>query len=293
MTHTPLSVGLHEGIPAHIYHADPAPMPSLSSSLARVLINDSPRHACSQHPRLNPDKVARESTDSMDLGTLVHAILAGDRGGIEVGLFDDYRSKAARDWRDGVRATGATPVLEKHLHAANPIADAVKASIGKGCDNGPFREGVRAMSEAVAIWQEGDEYCRALVDRLTFGEHSADLWDWKTTTDVSDRAIEKTVANYGYATQLAFYLRGLRKLLPTVGQLSASIGFVEIAPPYTVRRVYFSPEYMAHADREVSRAIRLWQDCRATGDWSDPRNGSDYCLELPGYLVADDNITID
>lgn len=288
-----LNVGLHEGMPAHIYHADPAPRPSLSSSLARILLNDSPRHAWSQHPRLNPDKPARESTDSMDLGTLVHAMLAGDKAGIEVGTFDDYRSKAARDWRDGVRATGATPVLEKHLHAANPIADAVKANAGNGCDNGPFREGVQAMSEAVCIWQEGDEYCRALVDRLMLDDHTVDLWDWKTTTDVSDRAIEKTVANYGYATQLAFYLRGLRKLMPYVVQFSATLVFVETAAPYTVRRVNFSPEYMAHADREVTRAINLWQRCSASGDWSDPRNGTGLSLELPAYLVEDDLITID
>jgi hypothetical protein len=293
MNAAPIGVGIHEGIPAARYHADPCEKPSLSSSLARVLINDSPRHAWAQHPRLNPEKIARERTDSMDLGTLVHAILAGDKGGIEVGMFDDYRSKASRDWRDGVRATGATPVLEKHLHAAQPIADAIKASVGNGCDNGPFREGVRAMSEAVAVWKEGDEYCRALIDRLTFGDHTADLWDWKTTTDISNRAIEKTVANYGYATQLAFYLRGLRKLLPKIGQISASLAFVEVQPPHTVRRVYFSGEYMAHADREVTKAIRLWQHCMATGDWSDPRNGADLCLELPGYLVADDEITID
>ncbi len=292
MTNTTLTVGLHEGIPAHVYHSDPAPKPSLSSSLARVLLNDSPRHAWSQHPRLNADKPARESTDSMDLGTLVHAILAGDKAGIEVGTFDDYRSKAARDWRDGVRSTGATPVLEKHLHAANPIADAVKAHAGNGCDNGPFKEGVRAMSEAVCIWQEGDEYCRALVDRLVLGEHTADLWDWKTTTDVTDRAIEKTVANYGYATQLAFYLRGLRKLLPNVAQFSATLVFVETSAPFTVRRVNFSPEYMTHADREVTKAINLWQRCSASGDWSDPRNGTGLSLELPAYIVQDDLITI-
>lgn len=288
-----LGVGIHEGVPSSVYHSDPCLKPSLSSSLARVLIKDSPQHAWSQHPRLNPEKIGRQSTEAMDLGTLVHAMLAGDRNGIEVGAFDDYKTKAAREWRDGVSSRGLTPVLEKHIEVADPIAAAVKKSAGLNCDNGPFTPGIKSMSESVAVWAEGDELCRALIDRLTFGQFGADLWDWKTTTDISDRDIEKKVADYAYATQMAFYLRGLRKLLPKVGQLSASLVFVEINPPYTVRRVYWSPEYMAHADREVSKAIRLWQQCMATGDWSDPRNGTDMQLELPSYLVDDDVITIE
>ena len=49
-----LPAGLHLGVIEAEYHADPAPEPSLSRSLAHTLLTRSPRHAWQAHPRLNP-----------------------------------------------------------------------------------------------------------------------------------------------------------------------------------------------------------------------------------------------
>ena len=48
-------MAIHTDISAEAYHADPAPEPSLSSSVAKILVNLSPAHARIAHPRLNPD----------------------------------------------------------------------------------------------------------------------------------------------------------------------------------------------------------------------------------------------
>src|SRR3972149_4631152 len=56
----------------HEYIRDPAPEPSLSASVAHLLLTRSARHAWLAHPRLNP-AWAPEATEQTDLGTLAHA----------------------------------------------------------------------------------------------------------------------------------------------------------------------------------------------------------------------------
>lgn len=292
-----LGVGLHDDVPAKVYHSDPCESPSLSSSLACTLHYHSPAHAWLQHPRLNPNHEASESTSAMTQGTLVHALLSNEADSVVIGQFDSYRTAAAREWRDSVAATGKTPVLEKDTEGAQEIADAIRRHAAAGYDNDPFRlkPGVTARSEVTGIWQEGNAWFRLRADLLVLDPAGyADLWDWKVTADISDRAIERRIADMHYAFKQAFYLRGLRQLLPQYrGRMTNALVFVENSKPYTVRRVFLSEAYMHHADREVSRACDLWAQCMATGDWSDPRNGLPTTIELPGWLVEDDAITIE
>jgi hypothetical protein len=59
-------MGLHRFAPEE-YHRDPAPAPSLSSTLARVLLNQSPLHAWTASPRLNPMWEPKDSA-TFDIG---------------------------------------------------------------------------------------------------------------------------------------------------------------------------------------------------------------------------------
>jgi len=289
--------GLYADVPQHIYHADPAFAPSLSSSLARVLLDNSPAHCYAQHPRLNPNYAPKESSRSMNTGSLVHALLAEPegRGAVEIGHFPDFKTAAAKTWRDEVKASGCIPVLEKDFLDAQPIADALRKYAGAGCTNAPFNppSDAVAYSELTAIWSEHSIYYRALFDRVVITPHQIDVWDWKTASDVSDRAIEQAVHRYNYAFQIAFYLRGLGALLPSYSpvQMSACIVFVETAAPYTVRHVFLTPDYMAHAQAQVKQVCDQWMQCILGNDFSDPRNGAVFRVELPAW--ADDDIVIE
>jgi len=291
--------GLYANVPAHVYHADPAFAPSLSSTLARVLLNDSPAHVYAQHPRLNPNYTPKESTRSMNTGSLAHALIAEPegRGVVEIGHFPDFKSAAAKAWRDEVKASGKLPILEKDFLDAQPIADSVRRHAAAGCTNDPFNppEGAKAYSELTAIWSEHSIYYRALFDRVVITPHTIDVWDWKTASDVSDRAIEQAVYRYNYAFQIAFYLRGLSALLPSYSpvQMSAALVFVETQAPYTVRRVFLTPEYMAHEQAQVKQACDQWTQCILSSDFSDPRNGAAFHVELPAWAAEDDDIVIE
>lgn len=289
MTQTPLQAGLHYNIPARVYHADPAPKPSLNSGIVRTLCEKTPAHAWLQHPRLGGK--AREQTDAMAFGAYLHALMAGDVSEFEVCEFADYKSKAAQLYRQEVRRAGRVPIFQHVAEEVGIVAEALTARSAHGCTNTPFAS--NAQSEVTAIWQEDDIWLRARFDRLVVDVDSyADIWDWKTTSGgLSERELQRTIISYGYHIQAAHYLRGLEATMPHMrGRCSFIFSFVETEPPYCVRRVVLSPELLKHGQRELARAIALWRECMATNTW--PGYAAEtLTVELPSYLEDDDQIS--
>src|SRR5690606_28189420 len=129
-------------------------------------------------------------------------------------------------------------------------------------------------------------WCRARIDRLVLDPAGfADAWDWKTTTDVSPDTLQRTIIDHGYDIQAAFYLRGLRKLLPEYeGRFSFNFVFVETSAPYAVRRVVLRESFNGVADGDVHRAIPLWARCLSRNAWPDYSEQTLH-LEAPGYYA--------
>jgi hypothetical protein len=273
---TPLTPGFHHGIPAKVYHADPAPAPSLSSGIARTLLSESPAHAYLAHPKLGG--AGKESTDSMGLGSLVHSLMDDNpEKDWEWGVFDNYKGGEARLWRDSVTASGKLPVLERDLTEARPVVESLRRKITLPPE---------AKSEVTGIWQEGDVWCRARYDKLHIVHGAAFFWDWKTSSnDMSDRGLIRSITKYGYHIQVAFYLRGLAACtgLP-LSSLKAELIFVQTAAPYTVRRVKMTDLFLERGQRDCDKAIKLWGECLASGDWSDPREAEVFEADLPLYM---------
>ena len=107
MTHMLSEPGFWE-IDAEEYHSDPAPKPSLSQSIGKVLLERCPRSAWYAHPRLNPAFKPEDST-KFDRGTVAHQLLIGKGRDFHIIDAPDYRTKAAQMERDMARAAGKTP----------------------------------------------------------------------------------------------------------------------------------------------------------------------------------------
>jgi hypothetical protein len=229
----------------------------------------------------------------MYTGSLIHAILSGDQSEISVGAFADYKKKAAQEWRDETRAAGKIPVLFDQYEDALAVSYKVRGRAAHGItERSPFAP--EAKHEVTAIWREGDIFCRGRYDVLiTDANGNADIWDWKSSKDVSDRGIEKSIASYRYDIQAAFYMRGLESLGYKPHQMSFVFVFFETVAPYTVRRVVLSQEYLAQARKEVSEAIAKWQECQQTGKY--PVMPPDtLTVEIPHWLSENDgDIAID
>src|SRR5690606_29585641 len=109
---------------ADTYYADPCPEPSLSQSIAHVLLAKSPLHAWLQHPRLGGK--ARAATKAMDEGSLVHALLLGQDDQIVEVDADSWRTNAAKEQRDAARAEGKIPVLAGELDDVRTAVNAIR-----------------------------------------------------------------------------------------------------------------------------------------------------------------------
>src|SRR5690348_15257594 len=83
-----LTTGLHYNISANDYHADPCPEPSLTQSIAKLILR-SPAHARVAHPRLNPDQPERDGR-RYDVGNIAHRLLLGRGRELEIIPGDDW-----------------------------------------------------------------------------------------------------------------------------------------------------------------------------------------------------------
>lgn len=281
-----LDTGLHFNIPAPAYHADPAPEPSLSSSVARTILARSLAHAYAEHPRLG-GTAKKDETAAMDNGSLAHALLAGTtESEIEVRDFPNFRSKAAQEWRDSVRAAGKTPVLEADLEPARKIAAAVREKAAVGITENPFTLG---QPEATAIWQKDGIYFRARFDRLIAPKDApCTAWDWKVTGDVSVAEVKRKFRRFGYHLQAAHYLAGLDALFPAfAGRHSFVFVFVEDAPPHSVRRYCLKSDTLTVARIDMARAHSLWAGAMKSGIWPDASRPETTHIDVPNF--ADDD----
>lgn len=264
----PLGVGVHD-ISAEQYHADPCAAPSLSSTIARLIINRSPLHAWTASPRLNP---AYESVErkTFDIGRAAHRAVLG-KGGDYVAIPDELlasngaaSTKEAKAWIEAARADGMTPLKEAEVDAVGAMADVVRerlAAMGMAFDLN-YSE-LSAIAEIDGIW------CRAMIDSAPLGKNY--LVDLKTTEDASPDAIIRSVMSYGYDVQAAHYLdvwqaaTGERRKMRFV--------FVEKAAPYGVSVVELhdsadsEADWMLTARSKAGEARRMWSECLAANIW--------------------------
>lgn len=242
------------------YHADPCDVPSLNSTTARLLLQKTPAHAKAQHPRLTEQPYRRDS-DAFDMGTAVHQLLLRDDR-VDVGDFKDYKTSAAQEWRDTVRAAGRVPMLAHRWEQAHAVAEAIREQM-PGLDKPtPFTVGT---PEATIVWDDLDgAKCRARLDWLRDDLEIID--DLKVTGRTADpRQWQRMLFNYGYDVQAAFYVRGVKTLTGHVPRFRWFVA--ETMPPYAVAMVQLSEHAMFAANVKVDTAISMWNDCLARDDW--------------------------
>jgi hypothetical protein len=261
MTRTTLGPGVHYGISPAVYHADPCQSPSLSSSLARKLLRESPAHAFASSPRLDLECVP-EVKEAYDLGTAAHTAVLSAGESIRVIAFDDWRSKDARQQRDEARAEGYTPLLEKDAAKVLEMAAKVKAALRRMGLGEVFSDPSRA--EAVAIAEVEGAQCRAMADYV-----GADGWlyDLKTTTSAHYDAVTRTVESFGYHIQAAHYLDTFRAA--GMALKGMRFVFVEKTRPHCVSVVALDEAFVDIGRSQTAAARRTWRRCLATGEWPD------------------------
>lgn len=265
-----LAPGLHPDVPEAVYHADPCDEPSLSSSIAKVLLDQSPQHARWHHPRLNAAAYQpSEPTKAMDRGSAIHAMLLGKGQAVEVLPFDDFRKKDAQIAREGARLAGRIPLLAADAAEVRLVVDAARVQIEARPDLAGFFAPGR--SEVTGVWRDHGATCRMRIDRLpdnALVTPFPTIFDLKTTgMSAKPEDFSRQVFSLGYDISAAFYTRGLTALRPHIRRARMVFIVLEQEPPYALSAIEVAGEAIAHAEEAVDLAIRTWARCIKANDW--------------------------
>lgn len=268
--------GVYFDVPHELYHADPAPAPSISASQCETLLETSPYRAWFANSRMNPDAPERVATTPMDEGSALHRLISGAGPTIAEIDFGDYKKDAAKEARAAARARGEIPILSARLedlriiarHAAQMIADHPEAAELLEDDY---------ASEVTMLWQEMTEswtpdtthkmpWCRARADRMHRTDPRRAIYDFKFTDRLtSPFGWDRSFVNSYWDLRAAFYGMGS---LRTRGFAPAyRYVIVEKNPPYDVTVLQATPEMLALGEAKAMAAIRAWEACMVAGHW--------------------------
>ena len=269
--------GIYDNILEVIYHTDPCPEPSLSSSIAKVLFNRSPANAYQQHVRLGGG-LDEKSRAHVDLGKVAHQVAIEGLTVEESVTFvkeDDWRKNVAKAARAEAEAANKVALLAKQegqiraMHSALIKSGAIPADI--------------IHREVTMVWQENGFWIRVrpdIVVRTKSGKYH--LYDFKSTGLVATPDGWGRNQIWEYAMQHGLYRRGAATLL---GQPDIELDFIvqETEPPYVVSTMTFDDAGNEWTDHMAEAAIERWCDCMRTKQWPSYRRGI-YILDTPHWI---------
>lgn len=238
------------------------------------------------------------STDAMNLGSLVHAMVLEphtvescfvkapkiDRrtkaGKEEYALFQsqamDKMCVPASDWDTSVLMAES---VKSHPVASKVLDDAV----------------AYGMVEKEYYWEDrvgGYSFDRkAKVDGLCRDAHygmNSPLVDLKTTTDASPFAFKRSVTKYSYGTQMAYYRDAVRS--GGVDPCGAIIIAVDKKAPFTTAVYRLSYEALDRAKMVVDKWLATYAECSESGTW--PSFWELNEVDVPDWFLSENGVDI-
>lgn len=260
--------GIYRDIDVAAYHNDPCDQPSLSQSIAKIIIDRSPLHAAVAHPRLTvqetDDEEAEKYVKAKAIGDAAHKIMIGRGKDLAVCKADSWRSDKAKELRADAEAAGHLPILVKHLDTAHKLVFAAREQIECHEEADCFKVG---SGEVALIWKEGPIWFRCLVDWLHDDLRTVD--DFKTTgMSVAEHVIAMRAADAGWHIQAAMIERGLDVLDPeNAGRRKYRFVAQEQDAPHALNVMVMTEHWLTMGRKQLQHAVDIWSQCIAAGKW--------------------------
>ena len=282
MLHQPITApGLHQ-ISADAYHRDPCPDPSLSSTIAKTLLAQSPLHAWTISPRLNPDWQPIEKK-TFDIGRAAHrAILGagGDYVAIPEGMLASNgaaSTKEAKGFIEDARAQGITPLKAAEVEQIEAMRSHAQLRLAEhGITIEPARSEMAAIAVIGGIW------CRVMLDNAP-ADPRQPIYDLKTCEIAAPEACMRAVMNYGYDVQAEHYRQTWRAA--TGEDRAFRFIFQEKSAPFEICVIELGSDSLAMAAKKIERARTMWGLCLRDGHWPGYPAGV-HRIELPEFFHA-------
>jgi hypothetical protein len=256
--------------------------PGLSSSIASILVEQSPLHARAAHPMFGGESEGH--TKATARGSVCHTLALGKGARYEVLDFEDFKTKDARAARDAATAAGLVPILkDAHDEAIIIVARATENLRRRGIE-------FDGESELVIEWYEsspsGPVLCRCMLDHSWIGGGAARILDLKFVGNAAPAAVERSAENFGYAVQAAAYRRAVTALDPGLaGRVDFLFAFAEVEKPYEMNLSRPDGTFRELGERRWIRAVEAWGACLLTDKWPGYGSGVN-TLSPPAWAMA-------
>ena len=268
MTEPQIHYNMHEDA----YHADPCETPSLSASLAHLMVSASPLHAWTASRKLNPEYESAD-TPAFNIGRAFHSLILDENHRVHVrednGPWDSWRSENARGWRDRLVADGGIAVTQAEFD----ILKAMRPKVLRAETHLPGPHLSTLPTEVSLIWKANGVTNRARVDAIDTENRIA--VDLKTTAGLADP--QRWVAasmDHGIDLRAAHYLDGLESCFPIEDPAMPWAKMwryiflvVEKSPPHACSLVELDERTLAMGLSKLECARRSWRDCLKLDDW--------------------------
>ena len=245
--------GFYENVPNQAYHAGPGLSRSGISRLLR-----SPAHFKEQ---------VIEETEAMRFGSAIHAYLFEPEVFRKEFVFTDrhYRSNADKAWKAEQEAAGRLVLKNAEYERIKGMAAAVKA-----CRSAMDLLEGEGEAEICGYWYDPfypEVLCKLRADWLKkFTNVPAVCVDLKSTKDARQSYFIRSAYNFGYATQVSWYLYGLTQITRVEHKDFYFIA-VEKEPPFGVGVYKADEELIHHGLIECNKGVELYSQCMKANSW--------------------------
>ena len=216
-------------------------------------------------------RLVREDTDPLKFGRIAHAAILEGRTDWVLSPYDNYRTKEAREWRDSqtlpvITQAQADDIAEwVELVRSEPLA----ADLLKGvlCEVSMFADdaGLRVKGRADAV---GSDY----------------FVDLKTVQDASPSGFARTIFEYGWHRQAAWYLR-ISELLGRKQQRFYFIA-VEKSTPARINVVELNTGAIELGREDNDRDMVRLRSCISRDEWPGYCGGEIQQIDVPAWAHA-------
>lgn len=252
---------------------------SISKSHLDTIAGASPKHYW--HRYVNPDRERQEPTPAMIMGTAVHtAVLEPDLFPSEVIESPEFdrRTKVGKAEYEAFQAANKGRIVLAPEDYATCLA--IRDAVHLHPVAGGLLQGGKAEQSFYAIDRETGELIKCRTDYLH--DSGAMIVDLKTTKDASPHEFAKSVANFRYDVQVAWYNHVLDCAF---GEHPATWAFLAVEPtkPYAVGIYFLDPLDIDRARLAAMKDLGRIASCKRDGFW--PDYGCDVTqLTLPGWI---------
>lgn len=276
--------GIYDGVPMEHYVNDPCPVPSLNAGTINRLLDDSPLHAHSQHPRLGNRR--SEPTNRSDIGSAIHSACLGGQGVVycEIKGGEDTKHPGeivtrwaqadAKKWRKEQYAAHKIPLLKHQKTKVDAVARKVRGAIERAGHTDLLYEQTAIAQISEKLWFR---------TRPDFIDHNQRvIGDLKSATKAKAKKWISILFGSGYHTSAALYERVLLELTGEAYEYRWLVQ--EYDHPYAFSWISLNPQSQEMAEERVARGATLWSKCIDNDRWPSYDERVHY-VEPPSWAV--------